>query len=242
MPKDILSAARPLQLRVLDHVIVTDDSVFSFSDSGLLDELAIEAGVVQGYFPFARPPDSFSIGCEPASGLLLLPMCQWKHSKVSAAPKRTSTFSRRSSARVRAKSCRSILRRAASTREAMCASNSLESVSLGELLDAKILRVRGGHGSPSNDRRSGTIPYIRVSDIRSLRMNVNPTNLVTEAVAESFWGGKSRGLWRTLARGMPAQAQIGRLGAPSIGGVPQLLHDHRHSQDSLRGRCEGFRL
>ena len=46
LTKDILSAARPLQLRVLDHVIVADDSVFSFSDSGLLDELAIEAGVV----------------------------------------------------------------------------------------------------------------------------------------------------------------------------------------------------
>jgi len=30
----------------LDHVIVADDSVFSFSDSGLLDELVIEAGVV----------------------------------------------------------------------------------------------------------------------------------------------------------------------------------------------------
>ena len=84
--------------------------------------------------------------------------------------------------------------------ESFCASNALESVSLGELLDAKILRVRGGHGSPSNDRRSGTIPYIKVSDIRSLRMNVNPTNLVTEAVAESFWGGKSSGLkpWSVL--------------------------------------------
>ena len=46
LTKDILSAARALQLRVLDHVIVADDSVFSFSDSGLLDELAIEAGVV----------------------------------------------------------------------------------------------------------------------------------------------------------------------------------------------------
>ena len=84
--------------------------------------------------------------------------------------------------------------------ESFCKTNAVESVSIGELLDAKILKVRGGHGSPSNDRRSGTIPYIKVSDIRSLRMNVNPTNLVTDAVAESFWGGKSSGLkpWSVL--------------------------------------------
>jgi len=41
----VTEAARPLQLRVLDHVIVADDPVFSFSDSGLMDELAIESGV-----------------------------------------------------------------------------------------------------------------------------------------------------------------------------------------------------
>jgi type I restriction enzyme M protein len=78
--------------------------------------------------------------------------------------------------------------------QSFCKANALESVSIGELLDTKILRVRGGHGSPSNDRRGGTIPYIKVSDIRSLRMNVNPTNLVTKAVAESFWGCKSSGV------------------------------------------------
>ena len=71
---------------------------------------------------------------------------------------------------------------------------------LGELLDTKILTVRGGHGSPGNDQRSGTIPYIKVSDIRAMRMNINPTNLVTTKVAERFWRGKSSGLcaWDVL--------------------------------------------
>jgi len=71
---------------------------------------------------------------------------------------------------------------------------------LGELLDTKVLTVRGGHGSPGNDQRSGSIPYIKVSDIRAMRMNINPTNLVTTKVAERFWRGKSSGLraWDVL--------------------------------------------
>lgn len=64
---------------------------------------------------------------------------------------------------------------------------SLQGVTIGQLKDAGVIHVRGGHGSPSNDRRTGNIPYVKVSDIRSLRVNVNPTNLVTRAVAEKFW-------------------------------------------------------
>lgn len=70
----------------------------------------------------------------------------------------------------------------------------LNSVSLGELEDNGVIRVRSGHGSPSNDNRSGHIPYIKVSDIRSLRINVNPTNLVTEAVAGNLWKDLGSGL------------------------------------------------
>lgn len=69
-----------------------------------------------------------------------------------------------------------------------------EGTTLGELLDAKILTVRGGHGSPGNDQRSGSIPYIKVSDIRAMRMNINPTNLVTSKVAERFWRSECSGL------------------------------------------------
>ncbi|OQC69912.1 MAG: hypothetical protein BWX47_00821 [candidate division Hyd24-12 bacterium ADurb.Bin004] len=75
-----------------------------------------------------------------------------------------------------------------------------EGITLGALLDAKVLTVRGGHGSPGNDQRAGSIPYIKVSDIRAMRMNINPTNLVTSKVAERFWRGKSSGLqaWDVL--------------------------------------------
>jgi type I restriction enzyme M protein len=76
----------------------------------------------------------------------------------------------------------------------LLAAENLEAVSLGELKEVGIIKVRGGHGSPSNDRRSGHIPYVKVSDIRSLRININPTNLVTDVVARKFWKGSHSGL------------------------------------------------
>jgi len=71
---------------------------------------------------------------------------------------------------------------------------AVEPVTLGELLDSATLSVRGGHGSPGNDQRTGHVPYVKVSDIRGLRINVNPTNLVTEQVAKRFWRSDSSGL------------------------------------------------
>jgi len=64
-----------------------------------------------------------------------------------------------------------------------------EGISLGELIDNGTLSVRGGHGSPGNDQRTGHIPYIKVSDIRGLRININPTNLVSSSVARRMWRG-----------------------------------------------------
>ncbi len=78
--------------------------------------------------------------------------------------------------------------------ETLCATHGLEGVTIGELVREGILTVRGGHGSPGNDQRSGSIPYVKVSDIRGLRVNVNPTNLVTESVARRFWKSSRSGL------------------------------------------------
>lgn len=68
------------------------------------------------------------------------------------------------------------------------------SISLGELEDERVISVGGGHGSPGSDQRKGVVPYIKVSDIRALRVNVNPTNLVPRKVAERLWRGGSSGL------------------------------------------------
>lgn len=68
------------------------------------------------------------------------------------------------------------------------------SVSLGELTASGQLVVHGGHGSPSADMRTGTIPYIEVSDLRAGQVNINPTNRVSEVVARQFWKGGGSGL------------------------------------------------
>lgn len=62
-----------------------------------------------------------------------------------------------------------------------------EGISIAELMDEGIITLTNGHGSPSNDLRNGTIPYVKVSDIRNLRINVNPTNLVAIELARKFW-------------------------------------------------------
>lgn len=72
--------------------------------------------------------------------------------------------------------------------------NKLSSTTLGHLEDKHILFVRGGHGSPGNDQRLGSVPYVKVSDIRALRVNVNPTNLIPDELAERIWRGPRSGL------------------------------------------------
>jgi hypothetical protein len=69
-----------------------------------------------------------------------------------------------------------------------------DSVSLGELIDSDRLVVEPGHGSPSLDLRTGTIPYIKVSDLRAGQVNINPTNRTTEIVARRYWRGPDSGL------------------------------------------------
>jgi len=60
--------------------------------------------------------------------------------------------------------------------------------SLKELLDDKSILLFGGHGSPSSDQRLGTIPYIKVSDLRAGHVNINPTNMVPIELAKKNIG------------------------------------------------------
>lgn len=91
---------------------------------------------------------------------------------------------------------------------------SCQLMSLGELKDLGWLSVRQGHGSPSLDLRSGDIPYIKVSDIRSGTVNPNSTNMVSDVIAEKFWKGSVSGLkpWDVIT---PARASK-NIGEPAI--------------------------
>ncbi|MDB9318038.1 hypothetical protein [Nodularia spumigena] len=73
-------------------------------------------------------------------------------------------------------------------------SEQLDEITLGELEEQGIISISGGHGSPGNDQRVGEVPYIKVSDIRNLRININPTNMVPFPLAEKLWGGTNSGL------------------------------------------------
>ncbi|WP_223911153.1 hypothetical protein [Actinomyces capricornis] len=63
-----------------------------------------------------------------------------------------------------------------------------------ELIDNEWIETLSGHGSPPADFRHGTVPYIKVSDIRAGQININPTNRVSEVVARKFWKGTESGL------------------------------------------------
>jgi type I restriction enzyme M protein len=78
--------------------------------------------------------------------------------------------------------------------DALKAQLGCDEITLGKLIGDGLVETRGGHGSPGNDVRTGIIPYIKVSDIRALRVNINPTNLIPRELARHFWGGKHSGL------------------------------------------------
>lgn len=39
--EDLYAALKPIRVQFLDHVVVAGDSVFSFADSGIMDEIAL---------------------------------------------------------------------------------------------------------------------------------------------------------------------------------------------------------
>ncbi|MBU4201001.1 MAG: DNA repair protein RadC [Verrucomicrobia bacterium] len=41
--EDVFSALKPIGVKLLDHVIIGEDSLFSFADSGMMDEIALAA-------------------------------------------------------------------------------------------------------------------------------------------------------------------------------------------------------
>ena len=63
--------------------------------------------------------------------------------------------------------------------------NRCELVSVGDLIESGELVVTAGHGSPMGHYKGrGTVPYVKVVDIKNWRMIENPKYFIPEAVAE----------------------------------------------------------
>lgn len=70
-----------------------------------------------------------------------------------------------------------------------CNEHNCYPITLGELVDNGYINIRTGHGSPpSRYYGRGTIPYIKVSDIKNWRIIENPSFYVPEDIANKTWG------------------------------------------------------
>lgn len=59
-----------------------------------------------------------------------------------------------------------------------------ELVTLGSLEERGILRTFTGHGSPpGHSRKTGDVPYVKVTDLKNWRVNENPTNFISRSIA-----------------------------------------------------------
>jgi type I restriction enzyme M protein len=59
-----------------------------------------------------------------------------------------------------------------------------EVVTLGDLERRGIIKAFGGHGSPpGHTRKTGAVPYVKVTDLKNWRINENPTNFIHGDVA-----------------------------------------------------------
>jgi type I restriction enzyme M protein len=77
-------------------------------------------------------------------------------------------------------------------------------VTLGELASQGVLQTFGGHGSPpGNARKTGDVPYVKVTDLKNWRINENPTNFIHEDLA------------KVLRKGGPAELRYGDLVSPA---------------------------
>jgi type I restriction enzyme M protein len=59
---------------------------------------------------------------------------------------------------------------------------------LGELVRAKVIRIRKGHEVGSAAYGTGTVPFVRTSDLSNFEVSTDPTKAVSEAVYEEFAG------------------------------------------------------
>jgi type I restriction enzyme M protein len=69
--------------------------------------------------------------------------------------------------------------------QAWAADHPSKLTTLGELADRGIIKAFEGHGSPpGHSRRTGAVPYVKVTDLKNWRINENPTNFISQSMAD----------------------------------------------------------
>ena len=76
--------------------------------------------------------------------------------------------------------------------ETFARQNGCEIVSVAELIENGHIEESAGHGSPHGQFKGrGTVPYVKVSDIKNWRINENPKYFIPDEVAEKLRGKRS---------------------------------------------------
>jgi type I restriction enzyme M protein len=80
--------------------------------------------------------------------------------------------------------------------DGFAASHGCDVVPVGDLVDAGELEVLDGHGSPSpHSHGRGTVPYVKVVDIKNWRVIENPKYAIPEDIAARYRRGKVLQPW-----------------------------------------------
>src|SRR6266568_2941692 len=61
-----------------------------------------------------------------------------------------------------------------------------ECLSIGEMIDRRMLTVRKGHEVGSHAYGSGDIPFVRTSDVNNLEISTDPTNAISDECYEEY--------------------------------------------------------
>lgn len=82
---------------------------------------------------------------------------------------------------------------------------------LGDLEKTGVITGFAGHGSPAgNARGTGTVPYVKVTDLKNWRINENPTNLISDEQAKALQRGGMRLKYGDLISPARASSNIGQ--------------------------------
>jgi type I restriction enzyme M protein len=90
-------------------------------------------------------------------------------------------------------------------------SHPSKATTLGELANRGTLHAFSGHGSPpGHARKTGDVPYVKVTDLKNWRINENPTNFISQSIADGLRRGGPVPQYGDLVTPARASSNIGQ--------------------------------